>query len=121
MLTVKRFRLSHLFELPSVGANLRHANFHEYARERNSMSIIVRSQGKSTAPGITSAREAHSRSLLKAVSWRFTGTIDTFVIGFIVTGKASIAGSIAATELLSKVALYYGHERVWALIGWGRR
>jgi hypothetical protein len=25
-------------------------------------------------------REAHSRSFAKAVSWRVTGTIDTFVI-----------------------------------------
>jgi uncharacterized membrane protein len=47
-----------------------------------------------------SAREAHSRSFLKAVSWRITGTLDTFIISFVVTGKATIAGSIAATELL---------------------
>jgi uncharacterized membrane protein len=67
-----------------------------------------------------SAREAHSRSFLKAVSWRITGTLDTFIISFVVTGKATIAGSIAATELLTKIALYYGHERVWAAIHWGR-
>jgi uncharacterized membrane protein len=64
--------------------------------------------------------DAHSRSLLKAISWRLTGTLDTFVIGFIVTGKVSIAGSIAATELFSKIALYYGHERIWARVHWGR-
>ena len=34
-------------------------------------------------------REAHSRSFAKAVSWRVTGTIDTFVISAIVTGKAT--------------------------------
>ena len=67
-----------------------------------------------------SAREAHSRSFLKAVSWRITGTLDTFIISFVVTGKATIAGSIAATELLTKIALYYGHERVRAAIHWGR-
>ena len=65
-------------------------------------------------------REGHSRSLLKAVSWRLTGTLDTFVISFLVTGKPAIAGSIAATELLTKIALYYGHERVWARISWGK-
>jgi uncharacterized membrane protein len=54
------------------------------------------------------------------VSWRITGTLDTFIISFVVTGKATIAGSIAATELLTKIALYYGHERVWAAIHWGR-
>lgn len=57
---------------------------------------------------------------MKAVSWRVTGTLDTFIISFIVTGKATVAGSIALTELLTKIALYYGHERVWARIPWGR-
>ena len=67
-----------------------------------------------------SARDGHSRSFVKAVSWRITGTLDTFVISLFVTGKATIAGSIAATELLTKIALYYGHERAWTAIRWGR-
>ena len=66
-------------------------------------------------------REAHGRSLAKAVSWRITGTIDTFIISYIVTGKATIAGSIAAVELMTKIALYYFHERIWAVIPWGHR
>jgi uncharacterized membrane protein len=64
-------------------------------------------------------REAHSRSLAKAISWRITGTIDTFVISFIITGKASVAGSIAAIELITKIVLYYFHERLWAVVPWG--
>jgi uncharacterized membrane protein len=67
------------------------------------------------------AHEAHRRSFVKAVSWRMTGTLDTFIISLIVTDKAAIAGSIAATELLTKIALYYGHERAWAAVQWGRR
>jgi uncharacterized membrane protein len=65
--------------------------------------------------------EAHSRSLAKAVTWRFTATIDTFVISLIVTGKVAIAGTIAATEIGTKILIYYFHERAWALISWGRR
>jgi uncharacterized membrane protein len=84
------------------------------------MSINVVGESKNEVRSIPSAREAHSRSLFKAISWRITGTLDTFVISFIVTGRATIAGSIAATELLTKIALYYGHERVWAGIYWGR-
>jgi uncharacterized membrane protein len=84
------------------------------------MFMDVLSSNKSEARGKPKAREAHSRSLLKAVSWRITGTLDTFVISFIVTGKVTIASSIAATELLTKIALFYGHERVWAAIHWGR-
>jgi uncharacterized membrane protein len=66
-------------------------------------------------------REAHGRSFAKAVSWRITGTIDTFIISFIVTGKITIAGSIAGVELMTKIGLYYLHERIWAMISWGRR
>lgn len=69
---------------------------------------------------IFSNREAHSRSLAKAISWRITGSIDTFVISFILTGHAVLAGSIAGTELLTKIVLYYLHERVWAVVPWGR-
>jgi uncharacterized membrane protein len=67
------------------------------------------------------SHEAHKRSLAKAVTWRFTATIDTFVISFIVTGKVVIAGTIALTEIFTKILIYYFHERAWALIPWGRR
>jgi uncharacterized membrane protein len=64
-------------------------------------------------------REAHSRSFAKAVSWRVTGTVDTFVISAMVTGKFTTAGLIAATEVLTKIVLFYIHERIWAVIPWG--
>jgi uncharacterized membrane protein len=65
--------------------------------------------------------ETHSRSVLKAVSWRALGTSDTFAISWFMTGRAEIAGSIAAMEVVTKVAWYYLHERIWALVPWGRR
>jgi uncharacterized membrane protein len=65
--------------------------------------------------------EAHSRSLAKAVTWRFTATIDTFLISLIVTGKIAIAGTIAGAEIGTKILIYYFHERAWSLIPWGRR
>jgi uncharacterized membrane protein len=65
-------------------------------------------------------REAHGRSFAKAVSWRITGTIDTFIISFLVTGRISIAGTIAAVEVATKIVIYYLHERVWAAISWGQ-
>lgn len=66
------------------------------------------------------APEAHSRSLLKAVSWRMLGSIDTFVISYLVTGKLVFAASIASVESVTKVILFYGHERIWAAVPWGR-
>ena len=66
-------------------------------------------------------REGHGRSLMKAVSWRMVGTVDTFTISFFVTGRVSIAGSIAAVEVVTKILIYYLHERVWAVLPWGKR
>ena len=60
------------------------------------------------------------RSLAKAVSWRITGTIDTFLISWIITGEPLLASSIALTEIMTKVGLYWLHERVWTRITWGR-
>jgi uncharacterized membrane protein len=70
--------------------------------------------------GFFARGEAHTRSFIKAVSWRATGSIDTFVISLFVTGKIGVAGTIATVEVITKIALYYFHERVWALIPWGR-
>ncbi len=64
--------------------------------------------------------DSHPRSLAKAVSWRATGSIDTFVVSWFITGNAVFAGSIAVTEIGTKIVLYYLHERVWARIRWGR-
>ena len=52
------------------------------------------------------AHEAHSRSLFKAISWRALGSIDTFVLGWIFTGKPGVAGAIASTEIITKTILY---------------
>ena len=65
--------------------------------------------------------ETHTRSVLKAVSWRMLGTLDTFVISWFLTGQVEIAGSIAGLEFITKIAWYYLHERIWAEITWGKR
>jgi len=64
--------------------------------------------------------EAHSRSLIKAVSWRLLGSIDTFVISYFVTGKLVFAASIASVETVTKIILFYAHERAWMAVPWGR-
>jgi uncharacterized membrane protein len=66
-------------------------------------------------------REAHSRSLAKAVSWRVLGSIDTFLLSWLFTRSAKAAGAIAITEVLTKMVLYYFHERAWSSVGWGLR
>lgn len=64
--------------------------------------------------------EKPHRSVLKAFSWRAVGTLDTMVVSFVITGSMKMAASIGAIELVTKMALYYFHERAWNRIGWGR-
>ena len=56
------------------------------------------------------------RSLLKTISWRVVGTIDTITISFIITGEIASALSIGSIEVVSKMILYYFHERAWAKV-----
>ena len=65
--------------------------------------------------------EQKRRSILKAISWRTLGTIDTMLISYIVTGNPTAAISIGAFELITKTALYYFHERSWNKRGYGRK
>lgn len=64
-------------------------------------------------------REAHSRSIVKAFSWRVIGSLDTFLLSWLFTSSVRAAGAIATTEVLTKMVLYYGHERAWSAISWG--
>lgn len=66
------------------------------------------------------APNARWRSFVKAVSWRLVGSLDTFLLSLLVTGNARYAISIASAEALTKVVLYYLHERVWRRVAWGR-
>lgn len=65
-------------------------------------------------------RDSHLRSIAKAASWRATGTIDTFILSFFFTGSVKLAGSIAVTEVITKLGLFYLHERAWDRLSWGR-
>jgi sulfate adenylyltransferase large subunit len=70
---------------------------------------------------LTRWTETHARSLVKAVSWRATGSLDTFIVAFVITRSPKIAGSVAVTEILTKIIIYYCHERVWAWVPWGKQ
>jgi len=66
-------------------------------------------------------KDRHYRSVVKGVSWRLFGTIDTAVIAFFVTGNYTTAFSIGFAEIFTKVVLYYLHERVWSRIKIGSK
>jgi uncharacterized membrane protein len=64
--------------------------------------------------------ERQRRSILKAISWRLTGTIDTFILSFLVTGQIKFAFYISGFEVFTKICLYFLHERIWNKIGFGK-
>ncbi len=65
-------------------------------------------------------KEKHYRSVVKAVSWRTVGTIDTIIVSFFITGNLVMAVSIGSVEVLTKMVLYYFHERAWDKTNFGR-
>lgn len=65
-------------------------------------------------------KEKRYRSVIKTISWRVTGTLDTFIVSYLVTGKIGLAASISAVEVFTKLLLYYLHERVWNKLGIGK-
>ena len=54
-----------------------------------------------------------TRSILKSLSWRVVGTLDTMFLGWIITGDPTVGLKIGALELVTKFVLYYFHERIW--------
>ena len=61
------------------------------------------------------------RSLLKTISWRIVGTLDTMALGWIITGSPLIGLKIGTLELFTKMILYYFHERVWLQCKFGTK
>ena len=57
--------------------------------------------------------ESNYRSAVKAFSWRVIGSLDTTIISFFQTGDLTISLKIGSTDFLSKILLYYLHERAW--------
>ena len=60
------------------------------------------------------------RSIAKALSWRIVGTLDTLLISYLLTGKIALAASIASIDFLTKMVLYFFHERLWNRVKWGK-
>ena len=65
--------------------------------------------------------ETKRRSIVKAITWRTLGTIDTVVISYVLTGEIKIALSIGGIDIFTKMILYFFHERIWNMIKWGKR
>lgn len=74
-------------------------------------------------------KDSPSRSVLKAISWRFIASGSTFIISFTIFTQATetafkeIIGAVSlitAVDIVAKLILYYLHERLWTNIVWGK-
>jgi len=59
------------------------------------------------------------RHILKTVTWRAVGTIDTILLGWLVSGDPAVGMTIGSLEVFTKMILYYAHERVWYRLDYG--
>ena len=59
------------------------------------------------------------RHIAKTITWRIIGTLDTMVLGWLVSGDPVVGLKVGGLELITKMILYYLHERAWYSSNWG--
>jgi uncharacterized membrane protein len=64
--------------------------------------------------------EAHTRTIVKAISWRVIATMTTMTIVFLFTRMIILTLGVGLAEVIAKITFYYLHERIWDRISWGK-
>ena len=62
---------------------------------------------------------SYKRHIAKTISWRIIGTLDTMIIAWVITGNPLTGFKIGITEIMTKMLLYYLHERIWYRVNFG--
>ena len=66
-------------------------------------------------------QETQTRSVVKALTWRILGTVATTALVFIFTRRFSLSLAVGGLEFVSKIGLYWFHERAWDRLRFGRQ
>ena len=66
-------------------------------------------------------KETNKRSIAKGISWRVIATTTTIIIVYFFFGRLDLAIVAGLIETALKVGLYWGHERTWFKIKWGKQ
>ena len=82
--------------------------------------LILDKKASKSKYNVDKKSEKPIRSVVKAISWRVIGTLDTLLISYLLTGELTIAASIASVDFVTKMFLYFFHERLWNSIKWGK-
>lgn len=64
-------------------------------------------------------REGVKRSGVKTATWRVLASLDTFLLALLFTGNVGTAISIGGLEIVTKLVLYFFHERAWSRVKFG--
>ncbi len=64
-------------------------------------------------------RNPNKRHIYKTFTWRFIGTLDTIIISWIILGDISVGLQIGGAETITKMILYFFHEKLWYRINFG--
>ena len=64
--------------------------------------------------------DKHIRSITKGLSWRVLATLTTVILVYAFTRKLYLAAGIGILEVITKLLIYYAHERAWDKIKWGK-
>lgn len=59
------------------------------------------------------------RHFAKTITWRIVGTIDTIILGWFITGDPITGFKIGGLEVVTKMILYFLHERIWYKLNFG--
>ncbi|MCP4053897.1 MULTISPECIES: DUF2061 domain-containing protein [Mesoflavibacter] len=82
-----------------------------YLHERTWFKINLSKDGK--------VLESKKRHIAKTLTWRFIGTLDTIILAWIISGDPLTGLKIGFAEVITKMLLYYLHERTWYKINYG--
>lgn len=69
--------------------------------------------------GVTKNGDSKTRHLAKTFTWRFVGTIDTMILAWLISGDPMVGLKVGGAEVITKMLLYYIHERVWYRFNFG--
>ena len=64
-------------------------------------------------------KSSNKRHILKTFSWRGVGTVDTIILGWLISGNPLTGLKIGGAEIITKMLLYFGHEKLWYRINFG--
>lgn len=56
---------------------------------------------------------SRKRHILKTITWRIVGTLDTMILAWVITGSPMTGVKVGGAEVITKMVLYYLHERAW--------